>query len=154
MKTSSQLKMVAEQILESKRKKKMLAKQSQQNQPYKKARKKERPRKNKRRKLKARSSVGFQDTKLGRFLMVNTPVEYNIIYETISRKGYFGSVGYVVKIVESIAYMSDNPAFRSPKFRAALIEFKKTGFKPNKKEEWGIRDVLKVSKIQHEMMGL
>lgn len=86
--------------------------------------------------------------------MVNTPVEYNIIHETITKRGYFGSAGWVVKIVESIAYMSGNPAFRTTKFRTALIEFKKTGFKPQKAEKWGIRDVIKISKAQQEIMKL
>lgn len=87
--------------------------------------------------------------------MLSTPVEYDIICKScdINRRSTW-NVKKITQLIESIAYISDNPVFRTPKFRVTLIEFKKYGFSPQKAERWSVKDVLKISKERQEMTRL
>lgn len=99
--------------------------------------------------------MSFVNTRLGRFLAVNAPFEYGLICESLEpdKMGYSGA-GRVVMVVESIAYASDNPAFRTADFRLALISFRRKGFCPRCSRKWSIKDAVKASQVRQEFTNL
>jgi hypothetical protein len=67
----------------------------------------------------------FEETRLGYFLLHEAPVEYTLITETICRRGTPSA-----DLIEQVGYSSTNPLFKKPKFRRALIEYRKYGLYP------------------------
>lgn len=90
------------------------------------------PRKRKR-KRKIRE---FDQTDIGFLLKHEAPLEYELIYNRICGKRTPSA-----DLIEQVGYSSSTPLFRKPKFRRALIEYRKTGLrcgiprKPNPKTE-------------------
>lgn len=83
--------------------------------PTKTARKK--PRKKRKRKKRL-----FDETRVGHFLKHEAPLEYGLIMEA------GGGVGAPsADLIEAIGYASINPLFKKPKFRRALIDYRKNG---------------------------
>ena len=104
-------------------------------------------------KRKKRRRVKFCDTKIGRYLLINAPLEYSIIYESMNPdKRRYCDVRIIMRSIEAIALASDNPAFRTSDFRIALIEFKRFGFVPKSKKKWCVRDAVKASSDVHSML--
>lgn len=104
-------------------------------QPRKKARKKE-----SKAGIPPKPKVKFNETALGKWMAIHAPLELQMLNDTIRQK--IRSAGYVTRYVESIARTSDNPAFRSPEFRVAFIEFKRKGLRPDTKADWSTDDVV------------
>lgn len=73
------------------------------------------------RKKKRRS---FTETRVGYFLSRITPLEYRILLEAS------GDFAPSADLIERVAYASLHPFFKTPKFRKALIEYRKTGLYP------------------------
>lgn len=86
--------------------------------------KKRRPKKRKAAVVAKRSSqikrTTFNRTPLGDFLIRYCPMEYELINKAKSER-----LGINADLVETIAYHSDNPAFRSVEFRKALTDYRK-----------------------------
>lgn len=84
---------------------------------------------NKKKRKKPRREVGrkrikrqFDETRVGYFLRLEAPLEYNLIMEvsgTVSAPS--------ADLIEAIGYASLNLLFKKPKFRRALIEYRKNG---------------------------
>ena len=84
---------------------------------------------NKKKRKKPRRKVGrkrikrqFDETRVGYFLRLEAPLEYNLIMEvsgTVSAPS--------ADLIEAIGYASINLLFKKPKFRRALIEYRKNG---------------------------
>lgn len=84
---------------------------------------------NKKKRKKPRRKVGrkrikrqFDETRVGYFLRLEAPLEYNLIMEvsgTVSAPS--------ADLIEAIGYASLNLLFKKPKFRRALIEYRKNG---------------------------
>ncbi len=85
----------------------------------KKRRKKYKPRKKLGRKRKKRL---FDETRVGYFLKHEAPVEYGLIIDVCGSQ-----TPPSADFIETIGYASLNPLFRKPKFRKALIEYRKYG---------------------------
>ncbi len=64
----------------------------------------------------------FEETRVGHFLKHEAPLEYGIIMEV---SGTFSAPS--ADLIEVIGYASLNLLFRKPKFRKALIEYRKHG---------------------------
>lgn len=106
-------------------------------------------------KVKKRSKhpIRFVDTKLGRFLLVNAPLEYQILCEAIDPdKMSIKDAGRVVKTVETIAYASDTPAFHSPEFRVALIDYRLYGRHTKTRIKWSVKQALIAAKNHQDQM--
>ena len=70
----------------------------------------------------------FNKTPLGDFLLRNCTVEYELITQAKNER-----LGISADLVETIAYHSDNPAFRTIEFRKALTDYRRYKCKtPNK----------------------
>lgn len=93
--------------------------QNANNENLKKKSKKYRPRKKLGRKRKKRL---FDETRVGHFLKHEAPVEYDLIIDVCGMK-----TPPSADFIETIGYASLNPLFRKPKFRKALIEYRKNG---------------------------
>ena len=64
----------------------------------------------------------FEETRVGYFLRLEAPLEYNLIMEVS------GNVSAPsADLIEAIGYASLNLLFKKPKFRRALIEYRKSG---------------------------
>lgn len=64
----------------------------------------------------------FEETRVGYFLKLEAPLEYNLIMEVS------GNVSAPsADLIEAIGYASLNLLFKKPKFRRALIEYRKSG---------------------------
>lgn len=82
-----------------------------------------------RRKKKRRQKVGrkpqrkeFKDTRLGRLLQFHTPLEFALIVDSCN-----GGTEPKADLIEQIGYVSTNPFFKTPRFRFALIDYRKHG---------------------------
>ena len=86
----------------------------------------EQPKKHKKRGRK-RKKRAFEETKVGFLLKHEAPLEYRLIMEVNSRMP-------TAELIEAIGYASINLLFRKPKFRRALIEYRRRGLyiKPKK----------------------
>lgn len=74
-----------------------------------------------------RKRRAFEETKLGFLLKHEAPLEYRLIMEVNGRMP-------TAELIEAIGYASINLLFRKPKFRRALIEYRRRGLyvKPKK----------------------
>lgn len=73
------------------------------------------------RKKKTRS---FAETRVGYYLLHKTPLEYKLIV------GSGGADGPDANLIELIGYFSLDPYFKTPEFRKALIEYRRTRLHP------------------------
>ena len=64
----------------------------------------------------------FDETRIGFFLKHEAPLEYDLIYNQICGRG-----APTADLIEQVGYSSLNPLFKKPKFRRALIEYRKYG---------------------------
>lgn len=64
----------------------------------------------------------FDETRIGFFLKHEAPLEYDIIFNQIC-----GRSAPTADLIEQVGYASLNPLFKKPKFRKALIEYRKYG---------------------------
>lgn len=67
----------------------------------------------------------FEDTRVGYFLKNEAPIEYGLIMDVTGKIATPSA-----DLIEAIGYASLNPLFKKPKFRRALIEYRKTGLYP------------------------
>jgi hypothetical protein len=97
----------------------------------------------------------FSETKLGRLLLVHAPLEYQMICDAVNPDNLKRwNTGIVVRTVETIAYGSDNPVFRTAEYRVALIDFRRFGFYSKNKRKWCIRDAVAASQSRQEQVTL
>lgn len=100
--------------------------------------------------------VKFSETNLGRLILINAPLEYQMICDAVdpdrsSRRG----VSFIHNTVKLIGYASTNPVFRTAEFRVALTEFRLYGLYPkSRKRTWCTRDALKASQSRQEQIRL
>lgn len=79
-------------------------------------------------------------------MLVNAPFEYSIVVESTDPDTIkYSGLKKVIITIESIARMSDNPAFREPAFRIALIDFRRFGLRPRSRKRWSIKDAVQAS---------
>ena len=64
----------------------------------------------------------FEETRVGYYLKYEAPLEYGLIMEVAGARANPSA-----DLIESIGYASLNILFKKPKFRRALIEYRKTG---------------------------
>lgn len=64
----------------------------------------------------------FDDTRVGHLLKYEAPLEYSLIVGAYAKGGVPSA-----NLIEQVGYISTNPLFRKPKFRKALIEYRKYG---------------------------
>lgn len=85
--------------------------------------------------------------------MVYAPFEYNLICEAVDpdRKN-IRSAGNVVNVVETIAYASDNPVFRTPEFRMALIDYRIYGKFTRNRVKWSVKQAMTASQSNLELI--
>ena len=106
-------------------------------------------------KRRSRVAKKFVNTKLGRFLLVNAPLEYQLVCEAVEPdKLRSRDAGRVVRVVETIAYASDNPAFHSPEFRVALIDFRLFGRHTRTRIHWSAKQALIAAQNQSQTIKL
>lgn len=89
----------------------------------------------------------FEETKLGYYLKMEVPFEYNLIMEACSRGGYPSA-----DLIEAIGYASLNVFFKKPEFRWALIEYRKTGLYPKTLYKSSVRKELHYINVRKENM--
>lgn len=82
-----------------------------------------RPRKRKKKKTfkDRRQKNEFIETRVGYFLKLEAPLEYDLILQVS------GNNDPHPDLIEMIGYGSMNPLFKKPKFRKALIEYRSVG---------------------------
>lgn len=64
----------------------------------------------------------FDQTRVGFFLKHEAPTEYKLIVESLCN-----NKSPSADVIEQIGYSSMNPLFKKPKFRRALIHYRKYG---------------------------
>ena len=64
----------------------------------------------------------FEDTRVGHLLKYEAPLEYGLITSVYAKGGVPSH-----NLIEHVGYASSNPLFKKPKFRKALIEYRKYG---------------------------
>lgn len=97
-------------------------KSSSNKDPLQTAPKPKKSRKGKPHKKRKRKKRQFDETRVGHFLKHEAPLEYSLIMEaggTVSAPS--------ADLIEAIGYASINPLFKKPKFRKALIDYRKNG---------------------------
>lgn len=83
----------------------------------------------------------FIETQVGHFLYVYAPLQYCLLmeyYQAMKMVGRHQGISY--NIIETIALHSDNPAFRTARFRRALIAYRRFGLKPLRPTGWTLKD--------------
>ena len=88
----------------------------------------------KRRKVRAKGHRNkrctFDQTPIGYLIKHECPVEWRFITDIKTANG----LNVTADFLENLAYMSDNPFFRTEKFRRALMDFREYGYvTPNRK---------------------
>ena len=96
-------------------------KQLQNQHPKKKQKKRGRPKKRKVKKVRGIKRT-FDDTKVGHFLKYEAPLEYELLINSMG-----AGKAPSADMIEMVGYASINPLFKKPKFRRALIEYRKKG---------------------------
>ena len=92
---------------------------------------------------KSKRVVKFNETAVGHFLYVYAPVQYCLLMEYCKAIKQVES-GQRIKynIIEAIAINSDNAAFKTARFRRALIAYRRFGTRPLRKTGWSLRDAV------------
>lgn len=104
----------------------------------------------KKKRKKPRRKVGrkrirrrFEETRVGYFLRLEAPLEYNLIMDVS------GSVSAPsADLIEAIGYASLNFLFKKPKFRRALIEYRKNGLYAERPKECSVEKELYYMKVR------
>lgn len=74
------------------------------------------------RKKRKRKTRLFEETRVGHYLKHEAPLEYSLIVGVNSR-----AIAPSADLIEAIGYASINPLFKKPKFRKALIDYRRNG---------------------------
>ena len=80
------------------------------------------PQKRKRKAGRKAKRKEFEDTRLGRLLLFRAPIEFALIVDSCK-----GVVKPSADLIEQVGYASPNPFFKTPRFRLALIDYRKRG---------------------------
>lgn len=90
----------------------------------------------------------FDETRVGYFLKLEAPLEYNLIMEVS------GNVSAPsADLIEAIGYASLNLLFKKPKFRRALIEYRKSGlYAGDPKKSCVEKELYYISVRKHNML--
>lgn len=92
------------------------------------------PKKKKPHKKRKRKKRLFDETRVGHFLKHEAPLEYGLIMEA------GGNVSAPsADLIEAIGYASINPLFKKPKFRKALIDYRKNGLHTGQPHKSNVR---------------
>ncbi len=90
-----------------------------------------------------KTKVKFHETALGHFLLVYAPIQYLLLMEYREIVKQVDRTRPIsCEVVETIALNSDNPAFKSARFRRALIAYRRFGLKPLRPTGWTLKDAL------------
>ena len=97
-------------------------------------------------------NVQFNETSVGHFLYVYAPIQYHLLMEYSRAIGSF-EYGRNIKpaVIETIAINSDNEAFKTARFRRALIAYRRSGMHPLRKTKWTLKDALYYSKHSYKI---
>lgn len=99
--------------------------------------------------------IDFEDTAIGRFLLIYAPIEYTFLIEyhkATKLIDKYRPISY--QAIETIAYNSDNPAFKSVRFRKAMIDYRRFGLQHRKKVKWTISDAVYYAKNTYQVLEL
>ena len=95
------------------------------------------------RKARAKSSrirrCAFEETPIGYLISHECPIEWKFIMDVKQAKG----LTITPDFIESFCYMSDNPIFKTEKYRRALIDFREYGFNTPNRIEFNLDDELR-----------
>lgn len=96
-----------------------------------------------------RKRVKFEQTALGHYLYVYAPLQYYLVEQFCklaqNKRNYDGE--YLrARMIETIAMQSDNPTFRTARFRRALIDYRRNGHKPQRPHGWYEKDIMVFAK--------
>ena len=94
--------------------------------------------------------VKFHETAIGHFLFVYAPVEYILLMEyrnIIKSADRSRTISY--QVIETIALNSHNPAFKTARFRRALISYRRFGLKPLRPTGWTLKDAVYYARNSH-----
>lgn len=106
---------------------------SSQSQPILRKKSKKKPRKRKKAKPKQirNERCLFEQTPIGYIIQHECPIEWQFIMDVRQTRGMSVNADFL----ENFAYTSDNPVFRTERFRRALMDFREYGYStPNKME--------------------
>lgn len=96
--------------------------------------------------------VSFEATSLGMFMLIYAPVEYNLFKAYLMAFRTWRPRRHVIaNLIEQIALNSENKAFRSIRFRHALMSFRRYGCKPRKKTHWCVKDAVYYARHSHRI---
>lgn len=99
-----------------------------------------------------RKIVKFNETAVGHFLYVYAPVHYLMLMEYCRDiKGYGNGRKIKYAILESMAVNSDVEAFKTARFRKALISYKRFGTRVLRKTGWTLEDAVYYSKHSYHI---
>lgn len=99
----------------------------------------------KRSSAKKRSRVAFNETEVGFLIWTEAPIEYELIMQAHS---YEIGEGPSDTLIEHVGYASDSSLFKKPKFRKALMNYRKWGCRPRKKKALTLSSILYHAQIQ------
>jgi hypothetical protein len=89
---------------------------------------------------------------VGHFLYVYAPIQYHLLMEyckAIKQVERGQRIKY--NIIEAIAINSDNAAFKTARFRRALIAYRRFGTRPLRKTGWSLRDAVYYAKNSYHI---
>lgn len=91
----------------------------------------------------------FKDTAVGRFIYVYAPTQYVMLmrYCKDGIKNGERTINYFT--LESMAHDSSEPAFRSARFRKAMISYRLFKNRPKRKAQWTVTDALYYAKYAY-----
>ena len=106
------------------------------------------PRKKNKRRKKAKAKrqrierCTFEQTPIGYLIKHECPIEWQFINDV----KLTGGLTITADFLESFSYMSDNPIFRTERFRRALVDFREYGYVTPNKKEFDVDDELRLIK--------
>lgn len=101
---------------------------------------------------KSKRVVKFDETAVGHFLYVYAPIQYYLLMEyckAIKQVERGQRIKY--NIIEAIAINSDNAAFKTARFRRALIAYRRFGTRPLRKTGWSLKDAVYYAKNSYHI---
>lgn len=81
----------------------------------------------------------FEETPIGYLISHECPIEWQFIMDVKQAKG----LAITPDFIENFCYMTDNPVFKTEKYRRALIDFRKYGFYTPNLIEFNLNDELR-----------
>lgn len=101
---------------------------------------------------KCRKSVKFENTAIGHFLYVYAPIQYSLLIEYCRAVKCTNKAKIITpQVIETIALNSDNSAFRSIRFRLALMTYRRWGTRPIRPTNWTTKDAVYFARYSYKI---